>query len=82
MICPKCNNDMDIQVINQVKLVDKHHGIIWWLLIGWWWFPLKWLVFTLPALIFAIFGHKKQKTINKIVKVAVCKNCGYSTKIK
>lgn len=82
MVCPKCNNEMDIQVINQVKLVDKHHGIIWWLLIGWWWIPVKWLFFTLPALLFLILGHKKQKAINKVVKVAVCKNCGYSTNIK
>ncbi len=81
MICPKCNNEMDIQVVNEVKLVNKHHGIIWWLLIGWWWIPTKWLVFTLPALLFAIFGHKKQKAVNKIRKVAVCKKCGYTTKM-
>ena len=26
---------------------------------GWWWVPIKWLFFTLPALIFAIFGRKR-----------------------
>ena len=81
MNCPKCNTPMDIQIVNEVKLVNKHHGIIWWLLVGWWWIPIKWCVFTLPALIFKIFGSKKQKAVNKVVKYGVCKNCGYTQKI-
>lgn len=59
----------------------KHHGIIWWLCVGWWWVPIKWLFFTLPALIFAIFGRKKQKAVNKKETMCVCQNCGYSWKV-
>ena len=82
MTCPKCNSEkVQIQVTNEVKLKDAHHGIIWWLLIGWWWIPVKWLCFTLLALIFKLFSHKKQKAVNKKVKMAVCQNCGNSWKI-
>lgn len=82
-ICPKCNsNNVSIQIINEVKLVTKHHGIIWWLLIGWWWIFIKWLFLTLPALIFKIFGiGKKYKTKNIQKKMAVCQNCGNNWKI-
>jgi len=82
MNCPKCNSqNVNVQVVNEVKLKNKHHGIIWWLLIGWWWIPTKWLCFTLIALIVKIFSHKKQKAINKQVKMAVCQNCGNTWKI-
>lgn len=78
MNCPKCNsNNVSIQIVNESKLVTKHHGIIWWLCIGWWWIFIKWLIFTIPALIFKIFGiGKKQKIKNKTAKKAVCQNCG------
>ena len=82
MNCPKCkSNDINIQVINEVKLKDKHHSIIWWLLIGWIWVPIKWICFTLIALIVKIFSHKKQKAVNKKVKMAVCQSCGNTWKI-
>ena len=82
MNCPKCNSqNVNVQVVNEVKLKNKHNGIIWWLLIGWWWIPVKWLCFTLIALIFKIFSHKKQKAVNKQVKMAVCQNCGNTWKI-
>lgn len=78
MNCPKCNsNNVSIQIVNESKLVTKHHGIIWWLCIGWWWVFTKWLIFTTPALIFKIFGiGKKQKIKNKTTKKAVCQSCG------
>ena len=82
MKCPKCGSEnTNVQITNQVKLKDKHHGIFWWLCIGWWWIPFKWLFLTLPALIFAIFGRKKQKAVNKQVKTSVCQDCGYSWNI-
>ena len=81
MYCPKCQSEnVNTQIINTVVLKDKHRGIIWWLLIGWWWIPIKWIFFTLPALLFAIFGHRKQKAVNKKETVCVCQNCGYSWK--
>lgn len=77
MVCPKCgSNYVQIQIVNEVKLKDKHHGALWWIFVSWWWLPIKWLIFTLPALIFKIFGHKKQKAVNKQVKVCICQQCG------
>ncbi len=83
MTCPKCGSEnVNVQTVNEVKIKDKHHGIIWWFCIGWWWVPIKWLLFTLPALIFKIFGHKKQKVINKTKTVCICQNCGHSWNVK
>ncbi len=79
MKCPKCGSEhVNTTVVNEVKLKDKHKGIIWWLFVGWWWVMIKWLFFTLPALIIAIFKPKKQKAINKQKTVHVCQDCGYS----
>lgn len=82
MTCPKCNSEnVTIQVVNESHLVTKHHGIIWWILIGWWWVAIKWLIFTIPALIFKIFGiGKKQKIKNVTKKINVCQNCGHTWK--
>lgn len=78
MTCPKCGSEnVTVQVVTDTKLVDKHHGIFWWFFVGWWWIPVKWLVFTLPALVFALFGHKKQKVKVKHTSVCVCQNCGH-----
>lgn len=82
MVCPKCKSEnVNVEVVNEVKMKNKHHGIMWWLLIGWWWIPCKWFFFTLPALIFAIFVPKKQKAVNITRKMCVCQNCGNSWKI-
>ena len=78
MNCPKCNsNNVNLNVVNEVTLKNKHHGILWWLLGGWILSMIKWLVLTIPALIFAVFGHKKQKAVNKQKTVCVCQDCGY-----
>lgn len=77
MVCPKCKSEnVNVQVINEVEIKKKHHGVLWWIFVGWWWLPIKWLCFTLPALIFKIFGRKKQKVVNKQKTVCVCQNCG------
>lgn len=79
MVCPKCKSEnVNVNIINKVKIKDKHHGILWWCFIGFWWVPIKWLFFTLPALLIAIFGRKKQKAVNIEVKKCVCQSCGYS----
>lgn len=79
MKCPKCGSEnVSVQIVTDTKLVDKHHGIVWWLCVGWWWLFIKWFVFTLPALIFKIFGHKKQKVKTRQRKVCVCQNCGHN----
>lgn len=81
MQCPKCGStNVNVQMMQDVKLKDKHHGILWWLCIGWWWIFIKWMVFTLPALFFAIFGHKKQKVVIKNYSACICQNCGHNWK--
>lgn len=82
MKCPKCESEnVNVQVVNEVKLKKAHHSVIWWLLLGWYWVPLKWLFLTIPALIVKIFGHKKQKVVNKTTNKAVCQNCGYTWEV-
>ena len=80
MVCPKCNSEnVSIQVINEVKMVKKHHGILWWLCIGWWWVALKWFFFFWIALIFKIFGvGGRYKTKNIQKNINVCQNCGHN----
>lgn len=83
MICSKCgSSNVSIQAVNLVKLKNKHHGVLWWLFIGWWWIPIKWMFFTLPALIIKLFKPKKQKIVNITKSVAVCQNCGHQWEIK
>lgn len=84
MNCPKCkSNNISIQVLNSVELVKKHNSFLWWITIGWLWVLFKWIFFTLPALIFKIFGiGKKYKTRNIETKKAVCQNCGYTWNIR
>lgn len=82
MTCPKCrNNNVTVQMLQDVKIKDKHRGILYWCFVGWWWIPIKWLFFTLPALIIAIFKPKKKKIVTKNYKMCVCQSCGYSWKV-
>ena len=56
MRCPKCKSDnVNVQVVDETdtRIVAKHHGIIWWILIGWWWVPIKKLV---QFVLFGIFA--------------------------
>lgn len=77
MACPKCGSDnTTIQVVNEQQLVTKHHGFIWWILIGWWWIFFKWLFLTIPALFAAIFIGKRKKIKNITRKKCVCQSCG------
>ena len=79
MICKKCvSENMDVQAVTEHKLVNKKHGIAWWILVGWYWLPIKWLIFTLPALIVKVFKPKKQKMQSKTYLKAICQNCGFS----
>ena len=83
MKCPKCKSeDVRIELVTESKLKNKHHSVLWWIFVGFWWIPIKWLIFTLPALIFSIFKPKKQKIVNKQKKVCVCQSCGYSWDLK
>lgn len=83
MVCPKCgSNNVNVSVVNEVELKTKHKGIFYWIFIGFWWEPIKWLIFTLPALIIAIFKPKKQKIKNKQKTVCLCQECGHRWDLK
>ena len=77
MKCPKCGSEnVNVQIVNEVELKNKHHGLFWWIFVGWWWIPCKWLFLTLPAFIFKLFGRKKQKVKNIQKSICVCQQCG------
>ena len=77
MVCPKCGSEnVNVQMVSETKLKQKHHGIFWWIFIGWWWLFIKWFVFTIPALIVKIFAPKKYKTKTKHKSMCVCQSCG------
>lgn len=78
MICPVCKSqNVNVQVSTETKLKTKHHSVLYWLLIGWWWAIIKWVVFTIPALIIAIFRPKRYQLKQKDYSVCVCQNCGH-----
>ena len=82
MMCPKCHsNNINVQVVTSTKIKNKHHSIWYWIFIGWWLEILLWLFLTIPRLLVALFGHKKQKVIQKNYSIAVCQNCGNQWKI-
>ena len=40
--CPKCGSDqVTVNVVNEVELMDKKHGCLWLVCVGWWWVPIK-----------------------------------------
>ncbi len=62
MTCSKCGStNVNVQMVSESQLKTKHHGIFYWLFIGWWLQPMLWLFLTLPMLLGKMFGHKKQK---------------------
>lgn len=82
MKCSKCGSEnVTVQVVTETEIKEKKHGLLWWLCIGWWWAPIKWFVFTVPALIIHIFKPKSYKTVSHTKKMAVCNNCGKSWRV-
>lgn len=77
MICKKCgSSNVQAQVVNEVQLKKQHHGVFWWLFVGWWWVPIKWIFFTLPALIVKLC-RRRVKAVNRQKTVFMCQNCGH-----
>lgn len=65
---PKCKSEnVWVQLLSETELKRKHHGLLYWLLIGWWLQPLLWIFFTLPMLIITIFrpGKYQTRTVHK-----------------
>ena len=78
MKCPVCGSEnVTVPIVTETELKNKHHGVVWWLCIGWWWVPIWWLFFTIPALIVKVFAPKKQKLKQHHKSVCVCQNCGH-----
>lgn len=78
MRCPKCgSDDIFIQVVTENSLKNAHHGILWWLFVGWWWVPFKWLFLTVPALLAAIFIPKKQNLVSREKTICICQRCAH-----
>lgn len=79
MTCPYCGStNLNVQMVTDTRLVNKHHGFIWWCIIGWWWILVKWIVFFIPALIVKIFAPKRQKLKQQHKSIWVCQDCGYN----
>ena len=77
MTCPQCNSrNILIQNVTKSKLTEKRRGALWWLLVGWWWAAVKWIVFTVPALILRLFRPKRYTIRQRFVTVCICQNCG------
>ncbi len=79
MQCPKCGStNVNVQMVSESQLKNKHKSILYWIFIGWWWRPILWVCLTIPMLLGSLFGHKKQKLVTKHKSMAVCQNCGNS----
>lgn len=82
MKCNKCQSEnVNIQIITETKSKATHHGILYWLFIGWWLEFLLWFFLTIPRLLIAIFVPKKKKIITTQKNMAVCQNCGNTWEI-
>ncbi len=77
MKCPKCGSEnVNVQVVTETQIKEKKHSIIWWVFLGWYWVPIKWVFFTLPALIIKVFKPSKYKIKTKTITKCICQNCG------
>lgn len=88
--CPKCKSDnVNVQVVNETdtRVVEKRHGIIWWVCIGWWWKPIKWVLqlvlFGVFAVLYWIFKSPRYKTVTRHQKesMTVCQDCGHTWEV-
>lgn len=60
MVCPKCgSNNVNVQMVSETQLKEKHRGCLWWCLIGWWWFFIKWLFFNVASDLGEMFWPQK-----------------------
>lgn len=79
MVCPRCHSyNVATQIVTDTRLKTAHHGLLWWLIVGWWWVPIKWVLFFLPALIVKIFAPKKYRLKQRHRGMCACQDCGYT----
>ncbi len=78
MKCKKCgSDDIKVSTITEKRIETQKKGCLWWLFIGWIWVPVKWIFFTIPALVFKLFGAGRKKVRTSKTTIRECKNCGY-----
>lgn len=78
MECRNCGSTkVNVQVVTETKLKNKHHSIFYWLIIGWWLHPILWIFLTLPMILLKLFGGKDKKLVQKNHSIAVCQECGH-----
>lgn len=83
MKCRRCGStNVIMTIVNESRLVKDKPGCIWWMLIGWWWIPVKWIYFTIAALILKIFVPAKMKLYKRQYTEAVCQRCGYHWRVR
>lgn len=83
MKCHRCGStNVIVTIVNESQLVKDKPSCVWWLFVGWWWIPVKWLFFTIPALILKIFVPAKMKLHKREYTEAVCQDCGYHWRVK
>lgn len=87
--CPQCGGDnINYQREQSSTIgagvyhatVQKKHGCLWWLCIGWWAIWIIWPINLVKKVINAGGGVNAAKVNNKTV--AVCQHCGYSWRIE
>ena len=81
-VCKKCGStNINYQVLTNTITKDKHHSLLWWLIVGWWWIPIKWIFFTGIAVfmfVLKMLGVRKKKSVFVDRTKAVCQDCGHA----
>lgn len=82
MKCSKCQSEnVNIQIVSETKVKTLHHGILYWIFIGWWLELLLWFFLTIPRLLIALFVPKKRKIVTTQKTMAICQSCGNTWEI-
>ena len=77
MTCPSCGSeDVRVQVVTIHQLRNRHHSVLYWILVGWWLQPLLWICFSIPMLMIRLFAPRDKKLVAVHSSMAVCQQCG------
>ncbi len=78
MKCPRCGSEnVNVQMVSESQLKNKHRSFLYWLLIGWWLHLILWIVAFVPMIFGKLFGRKDKKIVTEHKGMAVCQNCGH-----
>lgn len=83
MTCPSCGSEnVRVQVVTIHQLRNRHHSVLYWILVGWWLQPLLWIFFSIPMLMIRLFAPRDKKLVAVHSSMAVCQQCGQVWKVK